>query len=470
MNSILDFIKNNAKNYKSKTVLLDERKSLTNYEFLKQIKTTANLLTAAGIKEFHKIILISENSIDFFILFFSLKLLKSVPILINTTVTSKELDVIYEESKPNFVFFKGKKIEKNFKNFTNEQILSFDYFKTDNTEIDNSLQNVGVMLHTSGTSGNIKIVALSEKNLLSGAIKTKTNRSISDKDILYLILPVTFVFGLNLTLGMFYSSACIFVATKFKRNHIKSFEKNKITMLSSTPITLLRITSIMKEYNISASFVRYVSYGGDYLSNEHRKYIEEFFNLKLVNGYGMTETTATISINDGTMHGVGKIITGLEIKFISSNLNNANEGIINLKGETIGLGYYQYNTGIIPFSNDGWFNTGDYGKLIDNNLILIGRYKDLFFHNNLIYNPATIENEVFKIINKQVIIAQHENKNIMFVKQLKEEDKYVIDNFMSMQYNINNLKYCNLKKIPISYNGKIKRSELIRKYFNYDKT
>ena len=464
MISILDFIKYNAVNYASKTILLNETVSLTNQEFYGKVKSTAKLLTNIGIKKSHKIILISENSIDFFILFFSLKLLKSVPILISTSVSNKELNAIIKKTNPNFIFFNNeKKIEKNFKKSVDRKILSFNYFKTDNSEIDYSLENVGVMLHTSGTSGNIKIVALSEKNLVSGAIKTKKNRYVTKDDVLYLILPVTFVFGLNLTLGIIYSVGCIFVANKFKRSHIKSFEKNKITMLSSTPVSLLRITSIMKEYNLSKSFIRYVSYGGDSLSIEHKLYIEEFFDLKLINGYGMSETTATISINDGTMLGVGKLIDGLDIKFTSSNLRNTDEGIIHLKGDTIGLGYYKYDTGIIPFSTDGWFNTGDYGKIVNNNLILIGRYKDLFFYNNEVYNPVTIENEIYKIINKSVIVVQHNNKNFIFVKQLNDDDKYRVDKLMFDCYSIQDIEYRNLTKIPLSYNGKIKRAELIKR-------
>lgn len=457
MNSIIDFIKNNALNHKTRTVLIDEKCSMSNFELYEKVQTVSGELETVGIKKYHKVLIISDNSIDFFVLFFAIKLLGGIPILINTRISQKELQLVIEKSNPNFIFLEDSKIE------TTNRILSYSYKKTENSDIDCSLENTGVMLHTSGTSGNIKIVALSEKNLISGAIKTKENRNVTKLDVLYLILPVTFVFGLNLSLGLFYSSASIFIAKKFKRSHLRSFEKHKISMLSSTPVGLARITSIMIEANVTPSYIRYISYGGDAISEENKTYIEKFFNLKLVNGYGMTETTATISINNGTMKGVGRVIKGLELKFLLNERESENEGLVLLKGETIGQGYYVWNSGIIPYTHDGWFNTGDYGKLVDGDLILIGRYKDLFVYNGSVYNPVSIENSIEKLINKKAIIIQNQNQNYVFVKNFSHLDKDLIDNLLKEKYNIENLEYLNLLKIPLSYNGKIKRGELLRK-------
>lgn len=465
MNSVVDFLKKNSVSYKSEIAILDEHTSLSNSEFLIKIQTASNLLKTISIKKCHKIMIISDNSIDFFILFFAIKFLGGIPILINTAITNKELTIIIEKSNPNFVFLASQKIERFFDEQITGNVLNFNYIKTKNINIDASLDKTGVMLHTSGTSGNIKVVALSEDNLISGAIKTKKNRSVTEQDVLYLILPATFVFGLNLTLGIFYSSGSVFVANKFKRSHIKSFEKNKVSMLSSTPVSLSRITSIMEEQQISASCIRYISYGGDALTEERKNYIEKFFNLKLVNGYGMTETTATISINDGTMKGVGKLIDGLELKFMLDNKQTSTEGIVYLRGDTIGQGYYESNTGITPYTDNEWFNTGDYGKLVNGDLVLIGRYKDLFLYNSVVYNPVNIENELQKIINKAVILVQNNKNNYVFVKGISDSDKYQIDNYMKLMYNVDKLTYLNLKKIPLSYNGKIKRNELLKKVF-----
>jgi long-subunit acyl-CoA synthetase (AMP-forming) len=219
----------------------------------------------------------------------------------------------------------------------------------------------------------------------------------------------------------------------------------------------------MEEQQISASSIRYISYGGDALTEERKNYIEKFFNLKLVNGYGMTETTATISINDGTMKGVGQLINGLELKFMSDNEQTSTEGIVYLRGDTIGQGYYESNTGITQYTDNGWFNTGDYGKIVDGDLILIGRYKDLFLYNGVAYNPVNIENELQKIVNKPVIVVQNNENNYVFVKSISDSNKYQIDNYMKSMYNIDKLIYLNLKKIPMSYNGKIKRNELLKK-------
>ena len=97
--------------------------------------------------------------------------------------------------------------------------------------------------------------------------------------------------------------------------------------------------------------------------------------LPIAYGYGLTETTATVSFFDYTHYEfgtVGKIIPRLEVK-----IGDDNE--ILVKGKTIFSGYWNNpEANKQSFTEDGYFRTGDAGFIRDNQIILTDRIKDLF--------------------------------------------------------------------------------------------
>lgn len=111
--------------------------------------------------------------------------------------------------------------------------------------------------------------------------------------------------------------------------------------------------------------------------------------VPIVYGYGLTESTATVSCYEyqnfeiGT---VGAIMPGVEVK-----IGEDNE--ILLKGKTIFPGYYRNpEANSASFTADGWFKTGDAGYIKNNALILTDRIKDLFKTSNGKYiAPQEIE-------------------------------------------------------------------------------
>ena len=136
--------------------------------------------------------------------------------------------------------------------------------------------------------------------------------------------------------------------------------------------------------------------------------VEEFVRsvgINMVAGYGLTETTATVTcqwIDDFKIGSVGRVLPGVEIK-----IGENNEVLV--KGETVTKGYY--NKEAITkdaFTPDGWFRTGDAGYIEDGRLYLTDRIKDLFKTSNGKYiAPQAIETKlvVDKYIDQISIIA-----------------------------------------------------------------
>ena len=127
--------------------------------------------------------------------------------------------------------------------------------------------------------------------------------------------------------------------------------------------------------------------------------------INLLVGYGLTESTATVSCFGLTHYeigSVGTIIPGLEVK-IGENSE------ILLRGKTITAGYYKRpEANVAAFDAEGWFHTGDAGYLKGNDLYLTERLKDLFKTSNGKYiSPQALETKlaIDRYIDQIAIIA-----------------------------------------------------------------
>ena len=157
--------------------------------------------------------------------------------------------------------------------------------------------------------------------------------------------------------------------------------------------------------------------------------IEEFVHscgIKMTAGYGMTETTATVSCDwhhaPVSIGSVGRVLDGIEISFGGNNE-------ILLRGDTISKQYYRKaEITAAAYDKDGWFHTGDCGYLKDGELYLTERIKDLFKTSNGKYiSPQALESKfvVDRYIDEVAIIAD-EHK---FVSALVIPDYNLLENW-----------------------------------------
>lgn len=163
--------------------------------------------------------------------------------------------------------------------------------------------------------------------------------------------------------------------------------------------------------------------------------VEEFVHsvgINMAAGYGLTETTATVScgwIGDYRIGSVGRLMPGLELKFGEDNE-------ILLRGETITKGYYKKEAITRnALTEDGWFHTGDAGYMKDGFLYLTERIKDLFKTSNGKYiAPQAIETKmvVDRYIDQISIIAdQRKFVSALIVPEYQQVENYAKDHHIA---------------------------------------
>ncbi len=149
-----------------------------------------------------------------------------------------------------------------------------------------------------------------------------------------------------------------------------------------------------------------------------RKEIGEFFDtlgITLIGGYGITECSPLVSVNsfsDNSFESVGHRLACIQWKIEDPDENG--EGEILVKGDNVMLGYYKNPLQTSEAFSDGWFRTGDYGRLTkDDMLIITGRKKNLIVLNNgkNIF-PEEIENLIMGIdYVSEVVVKAKKNKH-----------------------------------------------------------
>ncbi len=287
---------------------------------------------------------------------------------------------------------------------------------------DHQPEDRAVILYTSGTTGRSKGAMLSHRNIVSN-IEAANQRFQLDSSIQTLsFLPINHVFeqvcGVLLPLSR---GGLVSFAESIKKLG-DNLNEIKPTFLIGVPaVYRLLLDRIMKninskslsrllyKYPLTRSIVAkkvkqslgekttFVS-GGAALDPA----IAEGFHslgLTLLQGYGITETSPIISAESpfkskpGT---TGEVLEGIEV--LIDNPNTEGEGEIKVKGPNVMLGYYNNKKATAEALSDGWYRTGDLGRIDEDNMLSIcGRVKNLIVTPNgkNVY-PEEIENQLLK--------------------------------------------------------------------------
>lgn len=165
--------------------------------------------------------------------------------------------------------------------------------------------------------------------------------------------------------------------------------------------------------------------------------VDDFFaavGIKLVEGYGLTETAPVVSVRPfyrpifGT---VGSPIRGVEARIVGEHgetLPAGHKGVVQIRGAIVMKGYYKKpDLTAKAIDKDGWFNTGDLGMLtIDNELVLRGRIKDtIVLRGGENVEPLPIEMKIneSRFVFQSVVVGQDQKYLAALIVPSEEEVK-----------------------------------------------
>lgn len=261
--------------------------------------------------------------------------------------------------------------------------------------------DTAVLLFTSGTSAQPKGVELSYRNLRSNCEDMVASAGIVPEHRLLNCLPPFHVFGLTtsalLPIAAGASSYCI---PRFSPMAIsKAIRDENISVFMAIPSmhgALLRLKSAPKDLFAN---VFLLGSGGEPLAENIFKGFKERFDARLLQGYGLTETSpvCTFELPDMLRDGsIGKPIRNVQIRVVDENgadVAKGAEGEIWIKGPNVMKGYYRDSESTSKvLTQDGWFKSGDAGRIDDDGFVYItGRIKEMLIVAGENVHPREIE-------------------------------------------------------------------------------
>ncbi|MEX2524853.1 MAG: AMP-binding protein [Gammaproteobacteria bacterium] len=247
-----------------------------------------------------------------------------------------------------------------------------------------SSDSPGVLLFTSGSEGVPKGVVLSHANILSNFAQVRCHIDFRPSDILFTCLPLYHSFGLNagLIMPLLGGSKVFLYPTPLHYRIIPEL----IYELGAT--ILFGTNTFFKGYARHAHpydfySLRYVVAGAEKLRNDTRKIWMDKFGIRVLEGYGVTETSPVISVNTPMINKTGTVgqpIPGMEC-YLAPVEGIEEGGELVVSGPNVMLGYLLHDGDgqIQPPVTDagpGWHRTGDIAAIDREGFItILGRAK-----------------------------------------------------------------------------------------------
>jgi acyl-CoA synthetase (AMP-forming)/AMP-acid ligase II len=266
---------------------------------------------------------------------------------------------------------------------------------------------VAVLLYTSGTTGRPKGVMLTHGNVLFIAERTCRIRRLMSGDRVHCVLPTSHIFGLA---AVFLGSLCggvqIDLVARFAPEETaRALAEDGVTVFSGVPAIYAQLLSLAAARGapLAAPGLRYISVGGAPLDLALKCDVEAMFGMPLYNGYGLTETSPTVSttaIDDPRDDdSAGTLLEGVEARIVNDSgtaLRPGEVGELWVRGGLVMKGYYrdpEHTAKVL--TPEGWLKTGDLARFsADGNLHIVGRLKELIIRSGFNVYPAEVEGAI----------------------------------------------------------------------------
>lgn len=267
------------------------------------------------------------------------------------------------------------------------------------------------ILYTSGTTGQPKGAELTHSNIYFNAIVAYNlhvpglNYTDGKQKCCLITLPLFHTTGQTAQMNaqMFGGHRIVLLPRFEPQAALEAFKKESINFWTGVPTMYWAILKYVEENNLDvapyAESMAILSSGGAPMPVELMKKFEETFDVRILEGYGLSETSpistfthANAPSKPGT---VGQAIFGVEVMCVDENDNEVprgERGEVVMRGHNIMKGYYKRPEATAEAFKNGWFHSGDIGIMDDEGyLAIVDRKKDMILRGGYNVYPRELE-------------------------------------------------------------------------------
>lgn len=259
--------------------------------------------------------------------------------------------------------------------------------------------DTAVILYTSGTTGQPKGAELTHQNMLLNAMVSDSMFENVGNDVFFAALPLFHSFGQTAVMNTgFVRRATLVLVPRFEPGAaLELMVREKVTQFAGVPTMYWGLLGQDGGQDLKETLRTAVS-GGSAMPLEVLNGFEERFGVKVLEGYGLSETSPVASFNRPdrpTRPGsIGVPIWGVQMRLIDPDWNDAGDGPgeIAIRGHNVMKGYYRRPEASAEVMRDGWFRTGDIARRDEDGFYyVIDRSKDMIIRGGFNVYPREVE-------------------------------------------------------------------------------
>jgi len=268
-----------------------------------------------------------------------------------------------------------------------------------------SPEDTAVILYTSGTTGKPKGAELTHLNMLLNARLSDTMYPRADHDVHLITLPLFHSFGQTVQMNAgIYNRATLVLLPRFSPDAaLHLMEEENITIFAGVPTMYWALLHYPRsdQYDLQkiARTLRLAISGGAAMPVEVMLAFNEKFNVKILEGYGLSETSPIAVFNrldrEVKPGSIGLPVWGVQVRVVDQDDHDVgtNEvGEIVIRGHNVMKGYYKRPEATAEAMRNGWFHTGDLARRDEDGYFsIVDRAKDMIIRGGFNVYPREIE-------------------------------------------------------------------------------
>jgi long-chain acyl-CoA synthetase len=422
-------LQESARLYPTKTGIIWGERTMTYAELNGAANQVANALRSLGIRQGDKVALMLPNVPQFAVLYYGILKVGATVLPLNVLFRAGEVAYHLEDSDA-VAFFVWEGIAEEGKrafdrvetcrhlvvvngpesDYLPDGALSFDALSAVASPHFDLVwpmpDDTAVILYTAGTTGRPKGAELTHFNMMyNAAFCADRLFGLTDDDVGLATLPLFHSFGQTCVMNaLIYAGATMAMLPRFEPDKaLEAIQRYRVSYFAGVPTMYFYLLHYPDAGKYDVSSLRLCITGGAALPVSVLKGFEQRYNVVVLEGYGLSETSPVASFNvrerERKPGSIGLPIWGTEMRVVNDSdvaVPMGGEGEIVIRGHNVMKGYYKRPEATAEVMRGGWFHTGDIARVDEEGyFFIVDRKKDLIIRGGLNVYPREVEEVLY---------------------------------------------------------------------------